>query len=59
MEAEVSAYRAEPDPVGYSSADGEVDEDEQVLFYLFMFLKINKLFRLNSTCALLYQKILF
>ncbi|VDN51587.1 unnamed protein product [Dracunculus medinensis] len=29
MEAEVSAYRAEPDPVGYSSADGEVDEDEQ------------------------------
>ncbi|VDM43519.1 unnamed protein product [Toxocara canis] len=28
MEAEVTAYRAEPDPVGYSSADGEADDDE-------------------------------
>ncbi|VDK44270.1 unnamed protein product [Anisakis simplex] len=28
MEAEVSSYREEPDPIGYSSADGEADEDE-------------------------------
>uniref|UniRef100_A0A914ZPL2 Eukaryotic translation initiation factor 3 subunit C n=1 Tax=Parascaris univalens TaxID=6257 RepID=A0A914ZPL2_PARUN len=28
METEVTAYRAEPDPVGYSSADGEADDDE-------------------------------
>lgn len=29
MEAEVNAYRAEPDPVGYSSADEEGEEEEQ------------------------------
>uniref|UniRef100_A0A914RKR2 Eukaryotic translation initiation factor 3 subunit C N-terminal domain-containing protein n=1 Tax=Parascaris equorum TaxID=6256 RepID=A0A914RKR2_PAREQ len=32
METEVTAYRAEPDPVGYSSADGEADDDEPVSF---------------------------
>lgn len=31
MESEVNAYRAEPDPVGYSSADEELEEDEQVI----------------------------
>lgn len=30
MEMEVNAYRAEPDPVGYSSADNQDEEDEQV-----------------------------
>uniref|UniRef100_A0A8R1TQ88 Eukaryotic translation initiation factor 3 subunit C n=2 Tax=Onchocerca TaxID=6281 RepID=A0A8R1TQ88_ONCVO len=29
MEMEVNAYRAEPDPVGYSSADNQDEEDEQ------------------------------
>ncbi|VDO36685.1 unnamed protein product, partial [Brugia timori] len=29
MEIEVNAYRAEPDPVGYSSADNQDEEDEQ------------------------------
>lgn len=27
---EVNAYRAEPDPVGYSSADNQDEEEEQV-----------------------------
>lgn len=35
MEAEVTAYRAEPDPVEYSSADGEADDDEPVSFIVF------------------------
>ncbi|KAL3990909.1 Eukaryotic translation initiation factor 3 subunit 8 N-terminus family protein [Acanthocheilonema viteae] len=29
MEVEVNAYRAEPDPVGYSSADNQDEEEEQ------------------------------
>lgn len=29
MEGEITAYRAEPDPVGYSSADAEEEDEEQ------------------------------
>lgn len=38
MEVEVNAYRAEPDPVGYSSADNQDEEDEQVTFGILHFM---------------------
>lgn len=38
MEVEVNAYRGEPDPVGYSSADNQDEEDEQVVFDTSIFI---------------------